>query len=108
MDLTIGAALDTYLSDAHEITVGTDLGYYFSPGSVRGFQMAVGAEYNLMQLLQVRGGYHFGERRAYYPSHWSVGMGARFLHLRLDFAYLIADRDTPLHNTYSISFGLDF
>lgn len=52
MDLTIGAALDTYLSDAHEITVGTDLGYYFSPGSVRGFQMAVGAEYNLMQLCR--------------------------------------------------------
>ena len=56
MDFTVGAALDTFLTDAHEITVGTDLGYYFSPSSVRGFQMSVGAEYNLMQLVQLRTG----------------------------------------------------
>ena len=108
MDLTAGVALDTFLSDVHEITVGTDLGYYFSPSKVRGFQMSVGAEYNLMQLIQLRAGYHYGERRDYYPSYGSVGAGVRFLHLRLDFAYLIAKKQTLLHNTYSISFGLDF
>lgn len=108
MDITAGVALDTYLSDAHEITVGTDLGYYFTPGDVRGFQLAVGAEYNLMQLVQLRGGYHYGQQPNYYPSYWSVGAGVRFLHLRLDFAYLFAQKDTALHNTYSLSFGLDF
>lgn len=108
MDFTVGAALDTYLSDAHEITVGTDLGYYFSPSAVRGFQMSVGAEYNLMQLVQLRTGYHYGERRDYYPSYWTVGAGVRILHLRLDFAYLFAKKHTPLRNTYSLSFGLDF
>ncbi|MFR8225338.1 MAG: hypothetical protein ACLU9X_13560 [Alistipes shahii] len=54
MDFTVGAALDTFLTDAHEITVGTDLGYYFSPSAVRGFQMSLGVEYNLMQLVQLR------------------------------------------------------
>lgn len=108
MDFTAGAALDTFVTDAHEITVGTDLGYYFTPAQVRGFQMSVGAEYNLMQLVQLRTGYHYGERREYYPSYVSVGAGVRFLHLRLDFAYLFAKRDTLLRNTYSISFGLDF
>ena len=108
MDLTAGVALDTFLSDVHEITVGAELGYYFSPSKVRGFQMSVGAEYNLMQLIQLRAGYHYGERRDYYPSYGSVGAGVRFLHLRLDFAYLIAKKQTLLHNTYSISFGLDF
>ena len=108
MDLTAGVALDTFLSDAHEITVGADWGYYFSPARVRGFQMSVGAEYNLMQLIQLRAGYHYGERRNYYPTYGSVGAGVRFLHLRLDFAYLIARKETLLHNTYSISFGLDF
>ena len=88
MDLTAGVALDTFLSDAHEITVGADWGYYFSPARVRGFQMSVGAEYNLMQLIQLRAGYHYGERRNYYPTYGSVGAGVRFLHLRLDFAYL--------------------
>ncbi|WP_295939840.1 PorV/PorQ family protein [uncultured Alistipes sp.] len=108
MDFTAGAALDTFLSDSHEVTVGADFGYYFSPSKVRGFQMSVGAEYNLMQLFQFRAGYHYGERRDYYPSYGSVGVGFRFLHLRLDFAYLIAKKNTLLHNTYSISFGLDF
>lgn len=108
MDITAGAALDTFLTDAHEITVGADFGYYFSPSRVRGFQMSVGAEYNLMQLIQLRAGYHYGERRDYYPTYGSVGCGVRFLHLRLDFAYLIAKKQTLLHNTYSISFGLDF
>lgn len=108
MNLTAGAALDTFLTDAHEITVGTDLGYYFSPDAVRGFQLSVGAEYNLMQLFQLRAGYHYGERREYYPSYATIGAGVRFLHLRLDFAYLFAAKDTVLHNTYSLSFGLDF
>lgn len=108
MDLTAGVALDTFVTDAHEITVGTDLGYYFYPKAVRGFQMSVGAEYNLMQLVQFRGGYHFGEQRYYYPSYWSVGAGVRILHLRLDFAYLFAEKNTLLHNTYSLSFGFDF
>ncbi len=108
MNFTLGAALDTYLSDAHEITVGTDVGYYFTPSPVRGFQLSVGAEYNLMQLVQLRAGYHYGARREYYPSYASVGAGLRILHLRLDFAYLFAAKDTPLRNTYSLSFGLDF
>lgn len=108
MDLTAGVALDTFLSDAHEITVGTDLGYYFYPKDVRGFQMSVGVEYNLMQLVQFRTGYHYGERRFYYPTYWSAGIGVRILHLRLDFAYLFAKKETLLHNTYSLSFGFDF
>lgn len=106
--LTAGAALDTYLSDAHEVTVGADLGYCFNPAAAQGFLLSVGAEYNLMQLVQLRAGYHYGERAAYCPSFASVGAGVRFLHLRLDFAYLFAKRETALRNTYSISFGLDF
>lgn len=108
MDLRMGAALETFFSDQHQLTVGADVGYYFTPSSVRGFQVALGAEYNLMQLIRLRAGYHFGERTAYYPSFGSVGVGVRFLHLRVDFAYLIAEKKSLLHNTYSISFGLDF
>lgn len=108
MEMTAGVALDTFLGDAHEITVGADLGYYFHPEEVRGCQVALGVEYNLMQLIQFRGGYHYGEQRYYYPSYWSVGAGIRILHLRLDFAYLFARENTLLHNTYSLSFGFDF
>lgn len=105
---TAGLSLDTYLSDAHEITVGVDAGYCFTPATVRGFEGSVGAEYNLMQLVQLRVGYHYGDEHAYLPSYASVGAGVRFLHLRLDFAYLLAKKSSSLHNTYSLSFGLDF
>ena len=108
MDLAAGVALDTFLTDAHEVTVGVDAGYYFVPSAVRGFRMSVGAEYNLMQLVQLRAGYSYGERRDYYPSHASVGAGLRVLHLRLDFAYLFAAKGTPLRNTYCLSFRIDF
>lgn len=106
MSFTAGAALDTFLTDAHEITVGADLGYRFSPGAMRGFMLSAGAEYNLMQLVQLRAGYHYGELRGDDPSYASVGAGFRFLHLRLDFAYLFTAKHTP--DIYSISFGFDF
>ena len=106
MSFTAGAALDTFLTDAHEITVGADLGYRFSPGAMRGFMLSAGAEYNLMQLVQLRAGYHYGELRGDDPSYASVGAGFRFLPLRLDFAYLFTAKHTP--DIYSISFGFDF
>ena len=101
-----GRSGDTVLTDAHEITVGADLGYRFSPGAMRGFMLSAGAEYNLMQLVQLRAGYHYGELRGDDPSYASVGAGFRFLHLRLDFAYLFTAKHTP--DIYSISFGFDF
>lgn len=107
MDLTAGVALDTFLSDVHEITVGTVWLLFLafeSPGIPDVGRRRVQPD----ALIQLRAGYHYGERRDYYPSYGSVGAGVRFLHLRLDFAYLIAKKQTLLHNTYSISFGLDF
>lgn len=105
---TAGVALDTFVNDANEITVGVDFGGCLSPSTVRGFYGSVGAEYNLMQFLQLRAGYHYGQKSAYMPSYTSVGAGVRFLHLRLDFAYLFAAKSSQMHNTYSFSFGLDF
>ncbi len=108
LSLTAGAALDTYLSDAHQITVAADCGYNFKPSAVKGLHASLGAEYNLMQLFQLRAGYHLTENMPYTSNYGSVGCGVRFMHLRLDFAYLIAKKSSPLHNMYSLSFGLDF
>ena len=108
VSLKAGAALETYFSELHQLTVGVDAGYCFNPSAVRGFQAAVGAEYTLMQLIRLRAGYHLGEKGGYNPSYGSVGAGVTLLHLRVDFAYLLAEKNSWLRNTYSISFGLDF
>lgn len=105
---SIGAAFDTFITDAHEITVAADLGGYFNPAYARSFQASVGAEYNLMQLVQFRCGYHYGGGADYAPSYGSFGAGVRFLHLRLDFAYLVAEKGSWAHNACNISFGFNF
>ncbi len=111
LNLTAGAAFDTFVTDAHEVTLGVDAGYCFTPGDVRGFQASVGAEYNLMQLLRLRAvATHFGAREAYYPNYASLGAGVRFMHPCASTSprYLFAARDTFLRNTWSVSFGFDF
>ncbi|MEG1623206.1 MAG: PorV/PorQ family protein [Alistipes sp.] len=102
-----GTALDFFITDAHELTFGVDCGYYAKTGYTQGPRASLGVEYNLMQLVQFRGGFHIGDNTAQNPTYGSIGAGVRFMHLRLDFAYLFAQRKTLLHNKYSISFGLD-
>lgn len=108
VNLQAGAALEWWIRDSHGLTFAADYGYYFTPDVVRGSEISVGVEYNFMQLLQIRGGYHVGEQSRYYPNYASVGAGLRFMHIRLDLSYIFAGKDTPLHNAYSLSFGLDF
>lgn len=108
VNLKVGAALDWWIRDAHEVTLAADYGYYFTPSAVSGSEISVGVEYNLMQLIRFRGGYHVGQRSRYYPNYGSVGVGLRFMHVRLDLSYLFASRSSALHNAYGLSFGFDF
>jgi len=108
VNLKVGAALDWWLRDSHKLTFAADYGYCFTPDFVRGSECSVGAEYDFMQLLQLRGGYHFGNRSLYCPDYASVGAGLHFMHIRLDLTYVFAGSETLLHNAYSIGFGLDF
>lgn len=107
VNFAFGTALDTYFTDAHQLTFGIDFAYYARKNLINGGQISFGAEYNLMQLIQLRAGYHVGNNSWSNPNYTSLGCGVRFLHLRLDFAYLIASKKTLLHNSYSLSFGFD-
>ncbi len=104
----VGGAVDGYFSDSHRVTLAADVRYSFTPDDMRGFGASIGAEYNLMQLFMFRAGYHLSDRGAGTSDYGSVGCGVRFMHLRLDFAYLFAGKSSPLRNEYSLSFGLDF
>lgn len=108
VNLTVGGALDYWLSESHQLLFATDIGYYFTPSTLSGVQVSVGAEYTFMQLLQLRAGYHFGQEGSAIPSYGSVGAGIHILHLRFEAAYLIAGKNSPMRNTYSLNFGFDF
>lgn len=105
---TAGAAYEWFLGDAHALTFAGECRYTFSPSAARGIEGSIGLEYNLMQLMQFRMGYHGGESRLYYPDYFSLGVGVRFMHLCFDAGYTVAKKASPMHNAYSLTIGLDF
>lgn len=107
--VTAGAALDTHLSDGHELTLGFDLGECFVPKRLRALTFNIGAEYNLMQLLQFRAGYRITDRiHTDAVGQPTVGMGVRILHLRFDAAYIFGRDKLALKECFCLSFGMDF
>ncbi|MFR6634871.1 MAG: hypothetical protein ACLUQ6_08745 [Alistipes onderdonkii] len=56
------------------------LGLLFLPGTGARFQMSVGAEYNLMQLIQLRAELPLWRTAELLPPYGSVGAGVRFPH----------------------------
>lgn len=105
---TFGAAYALFVADSHEVTLAAEGDYAFSPVGARGIQGAVGAEYALAQILRFRAGYHAGESRLPYTDYGTVGLGVRFMHICFDFGYVLAAKESPLRNSYSIGIGLDF
>ena len=101
-----GAAIYAPIGDSHSLTGSIDLGYRFAPKGTGSFGASVGAEYILMNLLSLRAGYHVADK--YGLNYGTVGAGINFLMLRVDFAYTIAEKNSPLRNLYTISAGIHF
>ncbi len=109
LSATVGAALDTHISEGHELTVGFDLGECFVPKRLRATTFHLGAEYSLMQLLQFRAGYLLTDRiHTDAAGQATVGLGARIMHLRIDAAYIFGKDRLALKECFCLSFGLDF
>ena len=92
----------TYLKDDNAFTADVDLDYFFSGN----FCAAAGAQYGYKDMLFVRAGYHYGPEKAVLPSFASVGCGVKFSGVRIDFAYLTANKD--LGNTITVGLGYTF
>ena len=101
-----GAAIYTPIGDSHSLTGSVDLGYRFAPKGTGSFGASVGAEYILMNLLSLRAGYHVADK--YGLDYGTVGAGVNFLMLHVDFAYTIAEKNSPLRNLYTVSAGISF
>lgn len=69
-----------------------------------GFMAGAGVEYSYKSMLFARGGVHYGDEEKAVPTYVSLGLGARFMGVSLDVAYLTAN--DILGNT--ITFGLGY
>lgn len=102
----LGGAMMVPVGDSEEITLAADLDYQFLPAGVNSLGLSTGLEYGFLGYGYLRGGYRAtGDNTS---SYGSAGLGAAVSWFRLDFAWLIAGKESPLKNTWMLSAGAKF
>ena len=67
---------------------------------------SAGAEYSILDIVDIRAGYHYGQNGTVLPTFASVGLGFEFFGVNLDAAYLISAG--AMKNTFSVGLGYSF
>ncbi len=101
--VAVGGGYDKVFAEKHAVEANLDLDYFFSGW----LAASLGAGYTFNDLVSVRAGYRYGGKSPL-PSYASVGVGAKFMGIRLDLAYLIAGSDSPMKNTLAVGLGYSF
>lgn len=99
---SFGAGYSLDFAGKHGLEFLLDCDYYFNGGVAA----AVGAEYSFDDMLFARAGYHYGSSKAVLPSFVTVGLGARFVGIDINFAYLTGN--DFLGNTLTVGIGYSF
>ncbi len=71
-------------NDNHKVHGVIGCKYYFMPNKAQVFQTNLGAEYTMYNIVSLRAGYQYGTKET---SLWSVGAGAAYYGVKLDFGY---------------------
>lgn len=85
----------------HSLYSAADL-YYQLVDNYEGIAGGLGMEYGYRDMLFLRTGYHY-ESENVGASYATVGLGAKFSKISLDLAYLAAQEDNPILQTFLIS-----
>ncbi|MCD8261596.1 MAG: PorV/PorQ family protein [Bacteroides sp.] len=101
----IGGAIDFPFNPMHRVILVTDIGYRFTPSDVATPHISAGAEYRVLHYFALRGGYHYGDKEKGDASYATAGAGINCHGINLDFAWLFAESDSPLKNTFRLSVG---
>lgn len=95
-------ALGGTVSPIQDLTAVLEVDYLFSGALMAG----LGVEYTFIDMVSVRGGFHYGDAEKALPTYASLGLGAKFAGIRLDAAFLTASE--TLGNTFLIGVGYSF
>ncbi len=101
LPLTIGAgvAYKYLVSDAHQVNAAFDMAHLTIDDN-SGLTTSVGLEYEYLQMVALRAGYHFTDDQVEL-SALSLGAGVKLKNTQLNFSWLMADN--ALDNNYNIS-----
>ena len=103
--IKLGAGYRFSLQEKHLLTATVQAGYLIVNS---GITAGIGLEYSYNNLISLRVGGHYGDPEKGIPSHLSAGLGFKFKGLALNFAYLLAQKDSPLANSLSVGLGWAF
>lgn len=106
MNAKLAAGYENDFDDVHHLSAGIEGGLYF--GGPSAAFAAAGAEYMYNDIVAVRAGYHYGGKANGIASYASVGLGVKFCGVNIDAAYLVAGKDSPMKNTFSVGVGYSF
>ncbi len=99
----LGAGYQKTFAGKHSVEANLDMDYFFEGW----FAASLGAAYTFNDLVSVRAGYRYGGESPI-SSYASIGLGAKFMGIKLDLAYLIAGADSPMRNSLAVSVGYSF
>ena len=84
------------------LTIGAEVDYLFQGGLMAG----LGVEYTIVDIVSLRGGFHYGDAAKAVPMYASLGLGVKFAGVHLDAAFLLASK--TLGNTLMFGLGYSF
>lgn len=100
---TLGVGFQTTAAEKHDFEVSADADYYLAGA----FAGAFGLAYVYNDLVSVRAGYRYGGKSVI-PSFASVGAGIKLMGIKLNAAYLIGSKESPMANTIAVGLGYTF
>lgn len=101
-----GGMVDYVFSDKHRLQGTLDVGCRVVPNVC--WESAAGIEYTVMNIVSVRGGYHYGEENNRMQRYGTLGCGVQACHVKFDFAYVLPETNSFLKNTWQIALSVNF
>lgn len=95
----------TYKLGENALSANLEGDYWLNDSSM---SFGLGGEFSYKDCLFIRAGYHLGDENKTIPSYGSVGAGAKYNWINIDFAYILAESDSPLKSGLNISLGITF
>ena len=107
MDIRLGYSGDyEVVDDILDITPAFDVNYLLNSSTVTA---GVGAEFEFIDMISLRGGYRYSADSMVWPSYATVGIGVEFFDFAIDAAYYIGTGVTDvLTNSFKVGLSYKF
>lgn len=101
--LKTGFGYECVLKDVHSLKAAVQADWFFTLRDAVG--VGTGIEYAYKNFLFARAGYHWGDETKIIPPYVSMGIGFKYINFGIDVSYIAATKNSPIRNSFDISFS---